>query len=102
MPPLPVVFGVMGLPSGTKAIMAEKKGADSKTVRSGDTIGEFQIVALDPVNVTFLWDGKQISRKIDDLIDRSGNTPPAGAPQAATGPAAPPPPPRSAAAVASN
>ncbi len=103
MPPLPVVFGVMGLPSGTKAIMAEKKGADSKAVRTGDTIGEFQIAALDPVNVTFLWDGKQISRKLDDLIDRSGNAPAAGGPQAA-GPAAPPPPaaPRPSAAAASN
>lgn len=71
MPPLPVVFGVLGLPSGTKAIMAEKAGLPSRPVRQGDKIGEFTIAALDPENVTFDWDGKEISKKIDDLIDRS-------------------------------
>ncbi len=71
MPPLPIVYGVLGLPSGTKAIMAEKKGADSKPVKSGDTVGEFKIVSLDTKNVVFDWDGKQIAKNIDDLIDRS-------------------------------
>jgi hypothetical protein len=71
MPPLPVVYGVLGLPSGTKAIMSEKPGVASRSVHAGDTIGEFKIAALDPQNVTFDWDGKQISRKIEDLIDRS-------------------------------
>jgi hypothetical protein len=76
MPPLPVVYGVLGLPSGTKAIMSEKAGVASRSVHAGDTIGEFKIAALDPRNVTFDWDGKQISRKIEDLIDRSNS--PAG------------------------
>jgi hypothetical protein len=71
MPSLPVVYGVLGLPSGTKAIMAEKAGGVSKPVHQGDTIGEFKIAALDSQNVTFDWDDKQISRKIEDLIDRS-------------------------------
>jgi hypothetical protein len=88
MPPLPVVFGVMGLPSGTKAIMAEKSGASSRTVHTGDTIGAFKIVALDTQNVTFDWDGKGVSRKIEDLIDRSAAAPTANGQQAAA--AAPP------------
>lgn len=71
MPPLPVVYGVLGLPSGTKALMAEKAGQISRPVHEGDTIGAFKIAALDPQNVTFDWDGKQITKKIDDLIDRS-------------------------------
>ena len=71
MPPLPVVYGVLGLPSGTKAIMSEKAGGASRSVHAGDSIGEFKIAALDPQNVTFDWDGKQISKKIEDLIDRS-------------------------------
>jgi len=83
MPPLPVVYGVLGLPSGTKAIMAEKKGLDSRSVKAGDTIGEFKIAALDSQNVIFDWDGKQISRKIEDLIDRSNPAGPGGAPPAA-------------------
>lgn len=79
MPPLPVVYGVLGLPSGTKAIMSEKKGVDSRSVRAGDTIGEFTIAALDPQNVIFDWDGTQISRRIEDLIDRSNPAGPEGA-----------------------
>jgi hypothetical protein len=74
MPPLPVVYGVLGLPSGTKAIMAEKRGADGRSVKAGDKVGEFMIVSLDTKDVVFDWDGKQISRKLDDLIDRSGAT----------------------------
>jgi hypothetical protein len=98
MPPLPVVFGVMGLPSGTKAIMAEKSGGPSKAVRAGETIGDFKVLALDTKKVTFEWGDKQLERNIDDLIDRSGNPPGAGggsaAPQASgpSGPAAPAPP----------
>jgi hypothetical protein len=83
MPPLPVVYGVLGLPSGTKAIMAEKRGEPSRSVHAGDTIGEFKIAALDPLNVTFDWDGKQISRKIEDLIDRSTGPGAAGVQSAA-------------------
>jgi hypothetical protein len=100
MPPLPVVYGVLGLPSGTKAIMSEKAGAASRSVHAGDTIGEFKIASLDPENVTFDWDGKQISRKIEDLIDRSNGTVAGGAQSAsvqpgmvaAAAPAAPTPP----------
>jgi hypothetical protein len=92
MPPLPVVYGVLGLPSGTKAIMSEKAGGASRSVHAGDTIGEFKIAALDPQNVTFDWDGKQISRKIEDLIDRSNGPGAAGVQSAAVQSNAPPPP----------
>jgi hypothetical protein len=81
MPALPVVYGVLGLPSGTKAIMSAKQGGAGKSVRAGDQVGEFKIVSLDPQNVVFDWEGKQISRKIDDLLDRTA------APVAASGPA---------------
>jgi hypothetical protein len=96
MPALPIVYGVMGLPSGTKAIMAEKAGVNSRPVRAGDTIGEFKIALLDPQTVVFDWDGKQISKKIEDLMDRSNsNAPPAGSATAAgaqtNAVAAPPP-----------
>ena len=97
MPPLPVVYGVLGLPSGTKALMSEKAGGASRPVRAGDTIGEFKIASLDPQTVVFDWDGKQIAKKIEDLIDRSSTavTPTGTATGAqANAPAAPPPPPR--------
>lgn len=71
MPPLPFVYGVLGLPSGTKAIMSEQPGLGGRVVRAGDTIGQFRIVVLDQQNVTFDWNGEKISRKTKDLIDRS-------------------------------
>jgi hypothetical protein len=88
MPSLPVVYGVLTLPSGTKAIMAEKSGASSKTVRAGDAIGDFKILAMDANKVTFEWDGKPLERNIDDLVDHSGAT--AAATGGAAGPAVPP------------
>jgi hypothetical protein len=88
MPPLPVVYGVLGLPSGTKAIMAVKAGDPSRPVRAGDTVGEFKILALDTRNVTFDWDGQQIAKPVDQLIDRS--TPTQSAPNPPP-PSSPPP-----------
>lgn len=93
MPHLPVVYGVMTLPSGTKASMAEKPGEPSRMVKANDTIGEFKIVALDAQNVTFEWNGKQLPHKIEDLIDRSNPQTSSSAQTAAapSGPAVPPP-----------
>jgi len=88
MPALPVVYGVLGLPSGTKAIMAAKAGGAGKGVREGDQVGEFKIVSLDTKNVVFDWDGTQVSRKIDDLIDRTSTAAVSQGPAIA---AAPPP-----------
>ena len=97
MPPLPVVYGVMTLPSGTKASMAEKSGETTRMVKTGDTVGEFKITALDAKNVTFDWNGKEISKKIEDLIDRSNQQVAANGPVAAA-----PPPPAAAAAAPKN
>lgn len=97
MPPLPIVYGVMGLPSGARALMAERSGEKSRSIRTGDTIGDFKVLALDTQNVTFEWNNKEVKRKIEELVDRSG---PVGGGQggaaapAAAGPAvaaAPPP-----------
>jgi hypothetical protein len=97
MPSLPIVYGVMGLPSGMKAIMAEKSGQQSRSVRTGDTIGDFKVLALDAQTVKFEWNGKEVVRRIDELVDRSNSTPGG---QGNSGPAAPPPPTPVAAAAA--
>jgi hypothetical protein len=102
MPPLPLVYGVLTLPSGTKAIMAEKTGATSKAVRPGDDIGDFKILAMDSNKVTFGWDGKTIERNIDDLVDHSGATVAPGAGPAVAAAAAPAAPPTTAALGADN
>jgi hypothetical protein len=71
MPPLPVVYGAYVLSSVPKAIMAEHSGSPTKSVRAGDQIGEFKILALDLRKVKLEWNGKEIDRDLDDLADRS-------------------------------
>ncbi len=89
MPPLPLFYGVMNLPSGPIAIMSEKPNTRHMGVHSGDKVGEFTVLALDSRQIEFEWDGKKITRNVNELIDRSArNT--AAAPVPAT-PAAPPP-----------
>lgn len=78
MPKLPVVYGVMGLPSGVKAVMAEKHGESTAVVKTGDTVGEFKIVALNNKEVTFDWKGTAVKRSIDALLDRGESQAPAG------------------------
>jgi hypothetical protein len=88
MPPLPVVYGVMTLPSGTQAVMSERAGTASRPVHVGDAIGDFKVLAMDSRKITFDWDGKQLERTLDELEDHSAGAV-AGA---AAGPAVPPPP----------
>jgi len=102
MPPLPVLYGVLGLPSGTRAIMAVKQGEPSRPVRAGDTVGEFKIVSLDTRRVTFDWDGQQISKPVDDLIDRSNVVQSAAAPPAPAPPPSPGPQPASGGGLTPN
>jgi hypothetical protein len=96
MPPLPVVFGVMGLPSGAVALMSEARGKGSKGYRQGEKIGEFEIAQLDTKQITLHWEDKIITKDINELIDRGGGAeagPGAGAPSVAPSVAAVAPPP---------
>jgi len=94
MPPLPLLYGVMDLPDGTTAIMSEKSGARHLGVRPGEKVGAFTLLAVNRDDITLEWDGKQMVKRIDELIDRSGTpqavaegntprTPPTAAPAAA-------------------
>ncbi|MDQ6708033.1 MAG: hypothetical protein M3Z85_18915 [Acidobacteriota bacterium] len=71
MPPLPLFYGVMNLPSGPIAIMSEKPNTKHIGVHSGDKVGEFTVLALNSQQIEFEWDGKKIVRKVNELIDRS-------------------------------
>lgn len=75
MPPLPVLYGVMNLLDGTTAIMGEKTGAKHQGVRPGDQIGDFTLVAISKDEITLDWEGKPVTKKIDEMIDRT-ETPP--------------------------
>ena len=77
MPKLPVLYGVMNLLDGTTAIMSEKAETKHVGVRPGDKIGEFTLVAVNRDELTLAWEGKEVTRKIDDMIDRAGPVQPA-------------------------
>jgi hypothetical protein len=72
MPALPVAYGVLDLGSGPTVLLSEKPGVESKGYREGDKIGEFKVVSLNSQEIVFEWDGKQVKRSIEELIDRSG------------------------------
>jgi hypothetical protein len=70
MPALPVLYGVMNVLDGTTAIMGEKPGAKSMGVRPGDQVGEFTLLAIDRGEITLEWDGKAVTRNIEEMIVR--------------------------------
>lgn len=70
MPPLPLLFGVMNLVDGTTAIMSEKTGAKHRGVRLGDKVGEFTLVAVSRDEITLEWEDKEVTKNIEDMIDR--------------------------------
>jgi hypothetical protein len=96
MPHLPVLYGVMNLLDSTTAIMGVKSGAHHQAIRPGEQIGEFTLIAIDNQAITLEWDGKEITKPVEEMIDRSATAPAAdpaaarAAPTAST-PTAPPP-----------
>ena len=74
MPPLPVIYGVLGLPSGTRALMSDRAGVTGKPVHAGDMVGEFKILTLDTRDVTIQWESRVIARRVEDLIDRGSHS----------------------------
>lgn len=96
-PAFPLAYGVMDLGSGPTIILIEKPGAQHRGYRPGDTIGEFKILALSNQDITFEWEGKQVVKRVEELVDKKAreappaqtaaapsNTPPAPAQPQAT------------------
>ncbi|HYM13861.1 MAG TPA: hypothetical protein VEU62_24195 [Bryobacterales bacterium] len=75
MPPLPVLYGVMNLVDGPTVIMSERADTAHQGVRTGDKVGEFTLVAVSRDEITLEWDGKDITKQIDEMIDRSAKEP---------------------------
>jgi hypothetical protein len=71
MPALPKMYGVLGLPSGPVAIMAERSGAPQNKVRVGDSVGEFKLAKLDTQHITLQWKDKTVEKSVDELLDRA-------------------------------
>jgi hypothetical protein len=94
MPNFPAVYGVMDIGMGPTVFMAADGGAQ-QGYKPGEKIGEFLLKAANQREITFEWDGKDITKSLDDLRAKP-ETP--AAPRAATplaasaaAPVAPPP-----------
>jgi hypothetical protein len=83
-PPNPVLYGVMGLPSGMTAMLAEKKDAPTRGIKVGEMVGQLKLVGLNTRTLTFEFDGERKEQKVEDLVYR-------GAPDAAGAAASAPP-----------
>ena len=87
MPSLPAAYGMIDLGAGPLVILSEKPGARHRGYRAGETIGEFKLLSINGRELVFEWDGKQIKRNLDQIIDKraaeSTAPPPEGQPAAA-------------------
>jgi hypothetical protein len=93
MPTLPLAYGVMDLGSGPLIILSERSGAQHHAYRPGERIGEFTLAAINGQEIVFEWDGKQVKKRLEDLIDKKAaeSTQPAEKAPAAAAASAPAP-----------
>ncbi len=72
-PRMPILYGVMGLPGGLIAMLAEKPDSRSRGVGVGEKIGELKVVALSSEKISFEFEGQVQEKNVQDLVDRGGS-----------------------------
>jgi hypothetical protein len=90
MPAVPRFNGQMNL-DGVTAILSETPTSPQRSIKPGETIGEFKLVDVNTQEIVFEWDGHQVHRRLDEVMDHGAAA--ADAPASARTQAAPPPPP---------
>jgi hypothetical protein len=70
MPPLPTLLGVMNLGEGPVVILSEKANAPNREYKAGQQVGEFKLVAINRQEIVLEWNGKQVVRRVEELIHR--------------------------------
>lgn len=68
MPPLPVLHGVLGLPSGTVALMSVDAKSPGKAVKEGEKIGEFELTNVSRDEISLKWEDKTVTRSVSEMI----------------------------------
>jgi hypothetical protein len=82
MPPLPLLHGVLGLPSGMVALMSPDAKSPGKPIKVGEKIGEFELAGLTQDEISLKWEDKTVTRSVSEMIYQGlEKAPPAGAPQ---------------------
>ena len=70
MPPLPIFRGVMNLGDGPIAILSEKPNTPTREFRVGQQVGEFKLVAVNNRDIVLEWEGKQVTKQVEELTLR--------------------------------
>lgn len=70
-PALPQLFGVMNLGAGPIAIMAPAPNTPHKSVRIGETVGEFKLLAAGGDKISLEWEGQTIEAQISEVLVRA-------------------------------
>jgi len=73
LPPLPAVHGVMNL-DGPIVMMSDKQGARQRGIRPGEKIGEFKLVSVNGKELVLSWEDRTVTKTLDELIDRAGDS----------------------------
>jgi len=71
MPALPLFHGLVDFGDGPMAIMSEGPKGPHRDYQPGDTVGAFKLVAVDAEQIVLDWDGQTITRRVDEMLDRS-------------------------------
>ncbi len=71
MPKLPILYGVLALGDAATVIVADKPGGPQRGLRVGEKSGEFKLLAANSREVVFEWDGKEVRKKLEELMDRT-------------------------------
>lgn len=85
MPALPLFHGVVDFGDGPIAIMSEGPKGPHRDYQPGDKVGAFKLVAVNNAELVLEWEGQTITKKVDEILDRT--PPPSSGPAAAGRPA---------------
>src|SRR5215831_7897570 len=87
MPALPSYYGQMAIVGPPVALLSVAPSGEQKSYHKGEEVGKFKLVAFDADSITFEWDGKNVVRKLAEVMGKDTDKPPA--PAAAARDAAP-------------
>jgi hypothetical protein len=71
MPALPRYHGTLNLGDGLSTILSESPASAHQEIKPGQKIGQFTLVDVNTVQITFEWNGEMVRRRLDELTDRT-------------------------------
>ena len=73
MPSLPLAYGVFSIGDAPLVMLSDKRGGSQKGFRVGDQIGEFKLLGFNNTQIQFEWDGRVVTRSMEELRDKQGS-----------------------------